>query len=73
MKNNQHPKWPRRHNDVLLWMLTHPGGTQYQCAKATGYSRWQISRSVNSPDFKAQFGQAMDVALRDAVARMFGC
>ena len=72
MTRNQHPNWQPRHITVLLWILMNPGGKQYECAKATGYSRWQVSRIVNSPDFKAKFAEAMDRRMRHAVVRLLG-
>ena len=61
-----HPHWQPRHEQVLLWFLRNPSGRQYDCAKATGYTPSQISRIVNSPDFKLRYESACEHGRRDA-------
>ena len=71
MTKGQYPAWQRRHEAVLLWMVQHPGGKLYNCAEATGYSRWQVSRIVNSPDFQQRYKVVLDLQLKQTVAHMF--
>ncbi len=70
MRRNRYPTWQRRHEAVLLWMIQNPGGKVYDCAKATGYSRWQISRIINSPDFQIRYKDALDLRLKHTVEGM---
>jgi hypothetical protein len=65
-----HPRWQRRHEGVLLWLLQHPAGTLRECAAATGYSKGQISRIVNSPVFVERYRSALGDALRVAAVSL---
>jgi len=69
MTKRPYPAWQRRHEAVLLWVLQHPAGKQYECAEATGYSRWHISRIICSPEFKRRFEIALDMRLQHMVVR----
>jgi hypothetical protein len=64
MVDKQYPRWRRRHEAVLAWLLDHPAGKIKDCAVAIGYSRWHVSRIVNSPDFKARYKNLMDIQAR---------
>ena len=59
-KRSKHPSWQRRHEGVLLYLLQNPSATLHQCASATGYSAWHLSRIINSPIFKQRFNTAID-------------
>jgi hypothetical protein len=52
-------------------MLANISGKQYECAKATGYSRWQISRIVNSRDFGLRFEACLAQRRAMVIRRMF--
>ncbi|MDA5092472.1 hypothetical protein O2N63_00010 [Aliiroseovarius sp. KMU-50] len=71
MTKRPYPAWQHRHEAVLLWMLQNPAGKRYECARATGYSRWQISRIVNSPEFKRRYQEVLDWRLEQVALRMF--
>lgn len=66
MTKRSHPSWRHRHGEVLLWMLQNPGGKQYACAKATGYTPSQISRIVNSPGYLQRLEAILDRVWSDA-------
>ena len=73
MPKRPYPAWQRRHEAILRWLLEHPGGKLYTCAIATDYSASQVSRIVNSPDFRRRFTRALEAGLREAYLRgMFG-
>ena len=73
MPKRPYPAWQRRHTAVLLWLLEHPGGKLYTCAAATGYSASQVSRIINSPEFRRRYTAAREAAFREAYfRRMFG-
>lgn len=61
MPKHRHPTWQHRHEAVLRWMLQNPSGRQAECARATGYSRSQISRIVNAPDFQHHYQNACEI------------
>jgi len=46
-----------------------PCRKQYQCAEATGYSRWHVSRIIGSPEFKRRFQIVLDMRLQHMVVR----
>ena len=56
-----YPRWQRRHEVVLCWMIANLRGKQKDCAVATGYSSSQISRIINSPDFQRHYRAAREV------------
>ena len=61
MPKRPYPRWQRRHDAVLLWLLQHPARTLKECARATGYSPSQISRIVNSPDYQRRYNAARKI------------
>ena len=69
MSRSKYPTWQRRYDGVLLWVIEHPCATQTECASATGYTTWQISRIMSSPEFRQRYGQLIDTALERAGRR----
>ena len=69
MPKRPYPRWQRRHEGVLLWLLEHPWATLEQCAHATGYSPSQVSRITCAPEFRHRYTAALEAARRDAVRR----
>ena len=65
MPKHPYPRWQRRHEGVLQWLLQRPWATLKDCARATGYSPSQISRIVNSPDFRARYNAARKIIEAD--------
>ena len=49
------PRWQRRHEAVLQWLLSHHTGKLYECARDTGYSPWHLSRIINSQHFQSVY------------------
>ena len=49
----RYPRWQRRHEAVLQWLLSHHTGKLYECARETGYSPWPLSRIINSQHFQS--------------------
>jgi hypothetical protein len=47
-----YPRWQRRYESVLQWMMEHPTQTLLEGAQATGYCPQQLSRITCSPDFR---------------------
>ena len=68
----KYPSWQRRYEGVLIWLLEHPTAKLSDCARVTGYSPSQISRIVNSPEFKQRMQAAMN-AMVDESIRRFAC
>lgn len=64
------PRWRRRHEGVLLYLLKHPSARRGECAAATGYSKWQISRITNSAEFRDRLNDAYRDACLKAVRRI---
>ena len=52
MTKRPYPRWERRHEAVLHWLLEHPTATLREGARATGYSPSHLSRIICSPDFR---------------------
>ena len=71
MPKRPYPRWQRRHEAILLWLLENPPKKLKDCAAATGYSRTHISRIINSPDFRTRYDGALAVGRRDAYRRQF--
>ncbi|MCH9053038.1 MAG: hypothetical protein IIA72_18580 [Proteobacteria bacterium] len=71
MPKRPYPRWQRRHEAVLLWLLENPPKKLKDCAAATGYSRTHISRIINSPDFRARYEAAVDAGRAEAYRRYF--
>ncbi len=61
MPKRPYPRWQRRHDAVLQWLLQRPRATLKECARATGYSPSQISRIVNSPDYQRRCNVARKI------------
>ena len=59
-----HPRWQRRHEAILTLLVDKPHLMRSEVARATGYSRWQVSRIINAPDFRARYRE-----LRAAIDR----
>jgi hypothetical protein len=57
-----HPSWQRRREAVLQYIVSNPAARNRKIAGATGYSEWQISRIINSPEFRCRYSQAMAIA-----------
>ena len=57
MPRRPYPRWQRRHEAILRLMMEKPHLMRSEIASATGYSRWQVSRIMNSPDFRARYKQ----------------
>jgi hypothetical protein len=66
MPKRPYPKWQRRHEGVLLWLLEHPWAKLQDCARATGYSPSQISRIACSPEFRLRYTAALKTAQQSA-------
>ena len=64
MPRRPYPRWQRRHEAILRLMMEKPHLMRPQIASATGYSRWQVSRIINAPDFCARYRE-----LRAAIDR----
>ena len=58
-ERKKYPSWQRRHEIVLNWFLENPCSTNSECADATNYTQWHISRIINSPEFKKRYEVAM--------------
>jgi len=69
MPKRPYPRWQRRHEPVLQWILAHPNGKLAECAAATGYTPSQVSRIARSPDFIDRLEAALDSARIDAAER----
>ena len=61
MPKRPYPRWQRRHEAVLLWLLQNLSKSMKLCARETGYSPSQVSRIFNSPDFQHHYRTARDV------------
>ena len=65
-----YPRWQRRHEGVLLWLIEHASGTLSECAKVTGYSPAHLSRIMCSPDFRARLSMLRAEQERQVLARV---
>ena len=70
MAKRPYPRWQRRHEAVLTWLVEHPAGKLEECARATGYSRSHLSRITCSPDFRRQLGGIRAELERQVLARV---
>jgi hypothetical protein len=61
MPKSPYPSWQRRHEAVLQFILQNPSAKHAQCAAATGYSEWQISRITHSPEFQRRYQKLIEV------------
>ena len=62
MPRRPYPAWQRRHEAVLLYLLQRPAAKLDEVAEATSYSRWQISRIINGPEFQQRYRAALTEA-----------
>ena len=69
MPRRPYPRWQRRHEAILRLIVEKPHLMQSEIASATGYSRWQISRIINAPDFRARYKQLRAVIDRELASR----
>ena len=73
MKTTRYPSWQNRHEAVLQYMLEYPAADYGEVARATGYSRWHISRITKSLEFRRRHRAHLDVASDLAALRMLTC
>jgi hypothetical protein len=69
MARSSHPRWRNRHRSVLEFVLANPLANRDAVATATGYSPWQVSRIMNSPDFRERL-EREDRYRLDLIARL---
>jgi hypothetical protein len=62
----RYPRWQRRHEAVLEYMLEHPGARYREISRVTGYSETHLSRIVNDPEFYHRYRAHRDAALKEA-------
>ena len=65
MPKRPYPRWQRRHEAVLTWLLQNPAKKLKDCARELGYTPSQISRIVNSPDFQRRYHTAVAIHRRE--------
>jgi hypothetical protein len=70
MANRVYPAWQRRHEAVLQYMLEYPAADYGEVARATGYSRWHISRIIANPEFRRRLRAHRRVACDLSALRM---
>ena len=63
MSENGHPRWQPRHQALLEFVLANPTAKREACARATGYSPWQVSRIINSPSFRGRLERAFHLRM----------
>ena len=64
-----YPRWQRRHDAILRLIMEKPHLMRSEIASATGYSRWQVSRIMNAPDFRARYRELRAVIDRELASR----
>jgi hypothetical protein len=69
MPRRPYPRWQRRHEAILRLILEDPLLSHTEIAAATGYSIWQVSRIVNSPDFRERYERASEYKHREISRR----
>ena len=69
MSRYPYPRWRRRHQAVLEFVAANPLAKREAVALATGYSPWQVSRIVNSPDFRERLKKACHLRMAE-IARL---
>jgi len=69
MERRHYPRWQRRHEAILRMILEKPRLARAEIAAATRYSPWQVSRIINSPDFRARFEQMRAVINQELAHR----
>jgi hypothetical protein len=65
-----YPRWERRHEAVLLWLIEHPTATLSEGALATGYSPSHLSRITCSPDFQRHLHDLRTELERQVLSRV---
>jgi hypothetical protein len=68
-RRRPYPRWQRRHEAILRLIVEKPHLKRIQIATATGYSRWQVSRIINAPDFRARYRELRAVIDRQLASR----
>jgi hypothetical protein len=69
MPRRPYPRWQRRHEAILRLMMEKPHLMRSQIASATGYSRWQVSRIMNAPDFRTRYRELRAVIDRELASQ----
>jgi len=69
MPRHPYPRWQRRHEAILTLMVEKPHLMRSEVASATGYSRWQVSRIINAPDFRERYRELRAVIDRELANR----
>jgi len=69
MPRRAYPRWRRRHEAILRLMVDKPQLKRSEVATATGYSRWQVSRIMNAPDFRARYRELRAVIDRELASQ----
>ncbi len=69
MPSRPYPHWQRRHEAILRLMVDKPHLMRSEIANATGYSRWQVSRIMNAPDFRERYRELRAVIDRELASR----
>ncbi len=76
MPARPYPRWQRRHEAILRWLLLNPTRPLKDCARETGYSPSHVSRIFKSPDFQRHWQSARKIIeeeiSRAAIARLSG-
>ena len=70
LKTTSYPSWQRRHEAVLKFVLEFPAADYGEVARATGYSRWHISRIIANPEFRRRHRAHRRVACDLSALRM---
>jgi len=60
----------RRHEAILRLIVDEPRLTLTKIAAATEYSQWQVSRIINSPDFRERH-ERMRKIIEQELARRY--
>src|SRR5262245_58066273 len=69
MPKRPYPRWERRHEAVLLWLVEHPEATLAACARVTSYSPSHLSRITCSPAFRQHYHALQAEQERRVIAR----
>ena len=64
-----YPRWQRRHEAILRLLVEKPHLKRAEIASTAGYSRWQVSRIINAPDFRARYRELRAVIDRQLASR----
>jgi len=66
-KRHKLRRWMPGHFAVLEWLLETRRPRLVEGARVTGYSRWHVSRILNSPEFQRRYEEITRERLREAV------